>query len=408
MDLRDKLRAIASQKKTPAELRFSPAVEDLVPGRTVTTPFGEAFVREEELPATACHGGRPLATFLSARPHVLAILGRDEHLAHADLSRALFLDIETTGLTGGGGTFVIMVGVARFRGPCLVVHQYFLRHYLEEAAMLHALATNLSPSLLITFNGKAFDRHVLRDRHTFARVAAPYLDVPHLDLLYPSRRLWSHRLRERSLASLERVVLRVVRTGDVPGELIPRLYFDYLHYRDASMVPSIFAHNRTDLLSLVALFINLHAHVAETPGAQVAPSDLLSLARLHQDCGRTEETRQCYERVLRETVTPQVRTEARERLAGLYKKLGRWQEAASLWRAAVEDAPPSLTACIELAKYYEHRCRDYPRARDMVLVAMKLAGQDGYPHAAVAGLKRRLDRLERKMGQSGTRCTARS
>jgi uncharacterized protein YprB with RNaseH-like and TPR domain len=71
----------------------------------------------------------------------------------ADDQRWLFLDMETTGLAGGTGTYPFLVGLAWWEGGGLAVEQLFMREYSEERSLLAALAEHLAERpVLITFN----------------------------------------------------------------------------------------------------------------------------------------------------------------------------------------------------------------------------------------------------------------
>ncbi len=53
-----------------------------------------------------------------------------------------------------------------------------------------------------------------------------------LDLLHPSRRYWRPVIGSCTLQNLEQAALRFQREGDLPGWMIPDLYFRYLRQRD--------------------------------------------------------------------------------------------------------------------------------------------------------------------------------
>ena len=57
--------------------------------------------------------------------------------------RQLILDTETTGLAGGTGTYVFLVGVGFFDGDEFEVRQYFMRDLDEEPA-LQGVSFNVS------------------------------------------------------------------------------------------------------------------------------------------------------------------------------------------------------------------------------------------------------------------------
>src|SRR5437763_52010 len=101
----------------------------------------------------------------------------------------------------------------------------------EEPALLAALVPLLEQAAgVVTFNGSAFDLPLLETRFVLARRRWPPR-LPHLDLLRPARRVFAPRCADCRLTTLEREVLGLEREDDVPGALIPTLYFDFLRSR---------------------------------------------------------------------------------------------------------------------------------------------------------------------------------
>ena len=165
-----------------------------------------------------------------------------------------FLDTETTGLAGGTGTCAFLVGVGRITPEGFRVRQFFMRDYCEEASLLDALARHLAPfRVLITYNGRTFDQPLLETRYRLNRSRPPFGKLEHLDLLYGARRLWKLRYETCRLVDLENQVLGFERQGDVPGALIPYLYFEYLRTGRAARLLPVFHHNATDILTLACL-----------------------------------------------------------------------------------------------------------------------------------------------------------
>jgi uncharacterized protein len=77
-----------------------------------------------------------------------------------------YLDIETTGLMGGAGTYAFLVGVGRFETDGFHLAQFFMRDPAEEPAHLLALEEYLAPcEMLVTYNGKSFDAPLLNTRY---------------------------------------------------------------------------------------------------------------------------------------------------------------------------------------------------------------------------------------------------
>ncbi|HOX16095.1 MAG TPA: hypothetical protein PLP18_08195, partial [Smithellaceae bacterium] len=74
---------------------------------------------------------------------------------------------------------------------------------------------------------------------------------------------------------------------------------------------------------------------------------------------------------------------------------GRMDEAAQLWQQMAACEPVEFYAISELAKYLEHRERDYPRAKDIIRNA--LAGDNTFSGEERDSLSHRLKRLNAKL-----------
>ena len=77
--------------------------------------------------------------------------------------------------------------------------------------------------------------------------------MAHLDLLHGARRLFKPRLDDCSLMNLENRILGFERENDVPGELIPYCWYEYLRTRRAHRLVGVFHHNAQDIVSLACL-----------------------------------------------------------------------------------------------------------------------------------------------------------
>src|SRR5437667_8766191 len=248
-DLRRIIRRIETRR--PPRAAAEP-LERVVGGELVETGAGSLLVVRREYPLAHRHGGVPLDGVRRAPLDVLARVARVEGDGLA-AERLLFLDTETTGLAGGTGTYAFLVGAGWIEGDAFVVTQHFMRDLDEEPALLAALAPLLERAGgVVTFNGAGFDLPLLETRFVLARRRWPAM-LPHLDLLRPSRRVWTGCFDDCRLGTLEREVIGLEREDDVPGALIPALYFDFLRSRRAAPLARVFDHNRHDVLSLVAL-----------------------------------------------------------------------------------------------------------------------------------------------------------
>lgn len=393
----------------PSPSRFPHPIDRVVAGSRVSTPHGDCFVAEYRHAAGQLHGGYLPELALEVDPEALAWLGRAEDAGGPHLSRCVFLDTETTGLAGGTGTYTFLVGLGFFDGRDFVVRQYFMEDYDAEDAQLHLLEAALAGfSGVVTFNGRAFDLPLLETRFLMGRRSFPLRGAAHLDLLFPARRLWRRRLESCALSSLERSVLGVEREGDVPGWLIPSLYFDYVRTDDARPLRPVFEHNRLDLLSLATLAARLARQYADPFDPEVEDGvDLWSLACVFEDLGRSERAARCYERALELLDATDARAEIMVRLGKLYRRLRLLEDAVTVWRRLTESGHTFTGfAHVELAKHYEHAVRDYREAERLTLqalAALDLRAQRGGPWRVEQErreLEHRLARLRRKIGRS--------
>jgi uncharacterized protein YprB with RNaseH-like and TPR domain len=308
--------------------------------------------------------------------------------------RMLFLDTETTGLSGGAGTVAFLIGLGWFlQDGGFMLEQYFMQDYDREADMLERLCERLErASMLVTFNGKCFDAPIISSRSIINRIRPPLDRLTHLDLLHPSRRMYRRRLGSCSLGCLEREVLGVVRDGDIPGSEIPDIFFRYLRDGDFTRLEQVLAHNRQDILSM-ALLMDALCRAWRDPGSLNEPWDLYSCGRI---CEERSDPRavQCYARA--------DLPEARRALAAWHRRRGEWDEAIALWHDIVRRGESGIYAYVELSKYYEHRARDPETAlaiSEKALNRLRTLGFHDTMQEEARALSARIARLRRRAGR---------
>ena len=175
-----------------------------------------------------------------------------------DPGSVAYVDTETTGLTGGAGTYVFAAAVATPIDCGLRVAQLFLPEPGMEPAFLHALREEIeSAAGLATFNGGSFDLPVLRTRWVMARMPGEFAFATHIDLLTLVRALYRHRLEMCTLRFVEQRVLGYERDDPLPSALVPEAYFDYLRAGSRDYLEAALEHNRLDVISLVHLHSRL-------------------------------------------------------------------------------------------------------------------------------------------------------
>ncbi|MHB9146553.1 MAG: ribonuclease H-like domain-containing protein [Symbiobacteriia bacterium] len=381
-------------------------------GRVLETPYGPTMVIERDYPLSHSHGRVPVQGALSVTGEPLAHLLRRSGAEGWDWTRAAFFDTETTGLAGGTGTYIFLAGIGQVVGDQFRLTQFFLRDYAEESAWLWAVAEHMKPfKHLVTFNGKAFDWPLVVTRFTLQRWRAPKLGDDHLDLLHPARRLWRERLERCNLQALEQGILGFERAGDVPGYLIPQLYFDYLQTGYVSPLAQVAEHNRLDILAMAALVGELGRIFADPLGLDLPAADLYSLGRHFELENAPRQAVACYEQSLsRDDLPDGTRHKVWRNLSGLYKKLRQDAAALTLWRELIDRGlVGSLWPHIELAKHYEHRARDISAARQVVAAALEVAQTRrallrlAQSDPILDELRHRLQRLDRKLATAESR-----
>ncbi|MEN6480229.1 MAG: ribonuclease H-like domain-containing protein [Anaerolineales bacterium] len=398
MDLIDRLRRIAGEPgERPRRARASTPIDELVGGQWIENEHGRCLLASARFALDHRHGHTALRVALDDGPGLLALAGLD-----GDLERLLFLDTETTGLGRDAGTVAFLVGVGSYDEGWFTVRQYFMDDVDDELALLGELEGELARRpTLVTFNGTGFDWPLLVNRYLFNGWPPPTL-AGHLDLLRWSRSLWRNVLPSCALSALEGSILGVTRSQeDVPGYLIPQLYYDYLRTGDARPLEGVFYHNLMDVLSMACLLARVARSLAVAQALEPqAPHDPLAVGRLHERLGRNEEALAAYAAAA-QSAAPTLAAAAWDCHSLLLKRLGRLDEAAAVWRQHLDG--PSATPVIELAKYLEHRERDYAAAREIVLRGMAAveAGRicTPWPAELLAELAHRLERLERRLSR---------
>lgn len=164
-------------------------------------------------------------------------------------------DTETTGLRGGAGLWVWMVGALQWRGDHWRLRQWWLARPGAESGYLQGVLDTLGEGdgPLVSFNGKSYDLPHLGTRLAMAGLPNPLPDRPHLDLLHLCRRRHGRDWPDCRLRTAEARLLGLQRVDDLPGSEAPRSWRDYVHLGNSDGVARVLAHNRQDLLSLARL-----------------------------------------------------------------------------------------------------------------------------------------------------------
>lgn len=416
--LSDKLKSLGVQLGAQDIARPSKgdlnSIEKVLGGHTLETHQGKTFLVEAHYPWGAAHGQGAIK--IDAPLHVLGRWAGTECIANLPAQSFAFIDTETTGLSGGSGTYAFLIGVGRFEKGDFHLAQFFMHDPAEEPAQLAALEEFLAPcQAIVSFNGKSFDIPLLNTRYTFQGWQSPFKDLAHIDLLHLARRLWRDRLPSRTLGNLEVQILDASRSAeDVPGWMIPEMFFNYLRDGDARPLKNVFYHNAIDVVSLAALMNHMAALLSQPiENSQGYGVDLISLGKLFEDLQDVDMATRLYLHGLdhadtrEERLPTAVLLDAIQRLALIYKRQGNFSAAIPLWEKATQYQ--YLSAYLELAKCYEHRSGEYTLACNWCEQAIHalenaetvLQGRTNLtPYMRrywMDAFKHRLDRLHKKM-----------
>jgi uncharacterized protein YprB with RNaseH-like and TPR domain len=391
-------------------------IAGMLGGRVADTSFGQCLVIDRRYEADRWHGRVRIGDCDLDDSAALRIL--DPSLSIAEQStgpcRTIFIDLETTGLSGGAGTLAFLVGCGYFDLGAFQVRQFLLTSHAAERALLTAVADFFTGAdLIVTYNGKTFDVPVMDTRWMFHRLRMPLVDVPHFDMLHPARRLWRSRPGTGGdiepagcrLSTLEQSLLEVARVGDVPGMEIPGRFFNFIRTGDPRPLEPVLEHNRLDLVSLAAVVargveLARGGHETCRDGAEA-----LALGRVFERAGEFDRAASCYA-CASESGRPDVKGEAFYRIGLRHRRERRFAEAACSWRALIELTEPRgirriarlgdlrQFATEALAIHHEHRERDLDGARELALFALQEAAG-----ARADGMRHRLARIDRKISE---------
>ena len=393
LSIKEKLERLISLTRVENEKKEGPGTQE-PPARK---PF---HVFENHYPLSSRYGKITLSQGLEIEGKILSLLSRDKDFEKLDLSGSLFLDLETTGLSGGVGIVPFLTGLGFFRENQFHVLQFFLGDLAEEEGYIKELGRffeGMGFRSVVTFNGKGFDLPLLETRFILHRESFPLGSLPHLDFLFSARNLWRHKHESCRLSYLAREMLLADRAEDIPSAEIPPRYFHYLRTDDFSLIEPILYHNQEDILSLLGVVIagaRLFADKGEDWADDLIDSwDIFGAANLLEKRGEAEKSALYFQRALEGKLSGELAILAKRKLSYYFKKNQDWEKAISLWQ---EMSPLNQLFCHrELAMYYEHKLKDYAEAKRIAEEGLALSM--GVDNAYEKDFSHRLERLKIKL-----------
>jgi uncharacterized protein YprB with RNaseH-like and TPR domain len=401
--LSDKLRALgvnigAAGIKTQEKIPNHP-IESVVEGEEIHTPFGNAFVIEEIYNCDPRSRDKSLE-FRASLNKLSSWIG-DPGLTRFSPESISFIDTETSGLAGGTGTYAFLIGIGNFTKQGFKLSQFFMRDPFEEPAHLAAVLGALDKTeVLVTYNGKSFDIPLLNTRFISNSEPPPLISQSHIDLLHLARRLWRERLTSRTLGSIEENILALQRTEeDIPGWMVPTIYFDYIKSGDARPMKGVLYHNAMDILSLASLLNHISEILDDPHGGLIEEGiDLISIGKIYEDMGEIDAAAECFAQGLEYNLPTNIRKQAVFRWSIMEKRRSNYDQSIQLWRNAAENQ--EIYAYEELAKVYEHKLKDFSQAIYWTELAISILDSSVFPRLErnlwMHKFEYRLNRLQRK------------
>jgi len=354
------------------------------------------FVTKKKFSQMAMTDGLPLLV-----PHIPQVITnwagiKDNSITHDDL---LILDLETTGLTRGGGMLAFLIGIGYYENDNFIVEQYFLPEPEAEVNAFELLLPHLERrSVLVTFNGKTFDLPILESRFLHNQLWIDLRSKPHLDLLLLARRLWKKKVPSCALETLEYYILGQIRDKelDIESEIIPQTYFQFLITGEPELLKRIFLHNQTDVLHTAALLALISAQIDyPLPQERDDIIDYHAVAKLYRSQGYLEEGKNI---LLALTEEKYLTAELVYDLGLIFKQEKNWREAERFFRRGTELL--HLPSMLELGKLLESKNKDYEGALLLAeALLQRLEAEPVQNENKIPNLKKRITRLKSKMGK---------
>lgn len=339
-----------------------------------------------------------------------AILSKNKVEDNFSFRSALFIDTETTGLTGSSGTYAFLVGVGYFQLNEFVVELLFMPGLGDEQALLVYLENLLSERTgIVSYNGKSYDIPLLTARFIQNRMR-PTIDLlQHFDVLHAARRIWKNDFGNCTLITLERNLLHIERDGDIPGDEIPEIYKTYLRTFETSQLKKVIYHNQMDIVSMAALIGILNQNLCELNNPPELSGQNHTETRIVNLLQSTNEAEQAITRMQiileQKAVTDFERAEIRFNLGMLHKRRNEWLLAEKHWLELIEQLPFAIPPAIELAKYYEHRLKNYQKALELTnrcldFIQVRVELGKNFEEDYVLALQKRKMRIEKKISRT--------
>ena len=299
-------------------------------------------------------------------------ISADPAALNLDLSQTIFIDLETTGLSGGTGTYAFLIGLGYIELDHIIVKQYLLPDFQHEWLLLKYVENNfIDKNFLISFNGKSFDIPLLKNRYVLNRMETILDELNHIDILHTSRRIWKTRLDSCDLQNLEYMVLGKERFNDIPGELIPQIYFEYIRKRKANLFKDVLEHNYHDIVNMILLSIKIGEIVDDPLKNLDHVEDIYTLAKYYFQNKLLSDAIPLFDYVSKNRENNFLKRESIFLQSLSYKKIGDVKKASQLIQSLLKENKDHPAAIEELLKFYEHKEKNFDAALELIDDSLK-------------------------------------
>ncbi|HPA64804.1 MAG TPA: ribonuclease H-like domain-containing protein [Spirochaetota bacterium] len=366
MDITQKLKLYTKSAQPTREIREFDASSigfHSVSGDSGHIVRKESFYSFEDIQIDDVSFKRSMKSYLSMN-------GFDDSI---ELHEILFIDLETTSLSIAAGSIPFLTGFAYFDSDTLIVEQIFIEDISKEKNYLEYLLPFFANAKAVaTFNGASYDVPLIKNRYMLNRVYGFPMKIPVIDILIPVRRIFKKLYESLSLGSLEKNILGFEREDDIPGWLIPDVYFSFQRSGETDRIAAVAEHNAVDIVSMIRVFsivssiyesaFNREFSLIDTDQIKNLASSLfakdidlfLDMADFLGDSILDDEN-------------------LFQKFSIALKRENDYEKAAEYWKSNM-----TLFSLNELAKYEEHKTAEYNKALEYSETAMTLIEKNVY------------------------------
>ena len=337
-------------------------------------------------------------SFKNSLKAYLSMNGFDESI---ELHEILFLDLETTSLSIAAGSIPFLTGFAYFDSDTLIVEQIFIEDISREKNYLEYLLPFFANAKAVaTFNGASYDVPLIKNRYMLNRVYGFPMKIPVIDILIPVRRIFKKLYESLSLGSLEKNILGFERIDDIPGFLIPDVYFTFQRTGATDRIASVAEHNAVDIVSMIRVFgivSSIYESASKRDFSIIDESHMKNLASslFAKDIDLFLDMAD----FLGDSILDDENLFNKFSIA--LKRENDYEKAVEYWKSRL-----TLFSLNELAKYEEHRTSNLTKALEYSETAMMLVDKNIYsekgeeiknPLRWKENFEKRITRLKKKL-----------